>query len=863
MGCFVQLKYDTINVKEQMIRIRKGYLKGYMKAFRTLGVAIGIASLMMMAGCNENTVEKDLSGDSANEAAIGTEIETGSEAVVAVKEENSKSESNHEEEEISFGLKGIEWASAQGDVNVYPATAVIEKREFWGFIDGDGKFVEEPRFDMIEELNINGMRKVLKDGLWGLADGNGKLILAPHYEEIMEFYNGRAVVKKTDLERKQTNYWVVDLNGEVLHGFPDEIESIEVEDHGLAIFKKNAGGDAVTYGIMNSGHEIVYETSNKLRGYFSFEDGYGRFTEDDEEGASYFGLIGMDGKVVLEPRQYAKYDDFVAMSLKKTVVSSRGDDVAEHFVMSSYDKHRKGFSIKNSEGEIVRRGNYTRVGIFVDGFSIVEKSEKYSSKNYGVINGNGEIVIDVGYYDISYLGNGCFSVDDSGEAYPNYSSDYYKKALYDTEGEKLTSTEYYALSRANDDLIIAQDWENTYFLNNRGERAEGMPVIKGMSKVSLVGDLIKNTHSYRDVVYASYYNKQGEKVWEGYNGGKKQVLDNGIVLEKRYVRQNQFTEITYPVISELADKGIQEQLNGKLFERIGKVDNEEEDLRIVEKSFGAQVIGDLLKVDVYGYIYPIGAAHGMPLELNYLFDLKTGHEYRLDELFKAGSPYIETISKIVLDRMEEANEARGPENGYWLEDFQFPEEPAFRLSQDKIEIYFQPYVVGPYAMGFPGFEISFSELLSLIDVEGDLWQLIRKNLSLQEDDAIGNLIGRYEEGMIRAINDNDFSEVADTLKNGSSLYFSQRWLVGQLNEKNVKERLVEFSVEEIIKYGEGEAFDVFVHEKVDVQHGDDAFEEKEYDWIYSVAYVPEEGEYKLTDLRTWTRLYPKTKEKHK
>ena len=305
MGCFVQLKYDTINVKEQMIRIRKGYLKGYMKAFRTLGVAIGIASLMMMAGCNENTVEKDLSGDSANEAAIGTEIETGSEAVVAVKEENSKSESNHEEEEISFGLKGIEWASAQGDVNVYPATAVIEKREFWGFIDGDGKFVEEPRFDMIEELNINGMRKVLKDGLWGLADGNGKLILAPHYEEIMEFYNGRAVVKKTDLERKQTNYWVVDLNGEVLHGFPDEIESIEVEDHGLAIFKKNAGGDAVTYGIMNSGHEIVYETSNKLRGYFSFEDGYGRFTEDDEEGASYFGLIGMDGKVVLEPRQFA------------------------------------------------------------------------------------------------------------------------------------------------------------------------------------------------------------------------------------------------------------------------------------------------------------------------------------------------------------------------------------------------------------------------------------------------------------------------------------------------------------------------------------------------------------------------------
>jgi hypothetical protein len=37
-------------------------------------------------------------------------------------------------------------------------------------------------------------------------------------------------------------------------------------------------------------------------------------------------------------------------------------------------------------------------------------------------------------------------------------------------------------------------------------------------------------------------------------------------------------------------------------------------------------------------------------------------------------------------------------------------------------IYFTPYEIAPYAAGFPTFKIPFTQILNIIDEEGEFWK---------------------------------------------------------------------------------------------------------------------------------------------
>jgi len=81
------------------------------------------------------------------------------------------------------------------------------------------------------------------------------------------------------------------------------------------------------------------------------------------------------------------------------------------------------------------------------------------------------------------------------------------------------------------------------------------------------------------------------------------------------------------------------------------------------------------------------------------FDISTGKEYRLEELFKPGSDYVGTLSKIIERQIKEREipilgEFKGirPNQDYYIAD-------------KALVIYFQLYEITPYAFGFPCFYI--------------------------------------------------------------------------------------------------------------------------------------------------------------
>ena len=61
----------------------------------------------------------------------------------------------------------------------------------------------------------------------------------------------------------------------------------------------------------------------------------------------------------------------------------------------------------------------------------------------------------------------------------------------------------------------------------------------------------------------------------------------------------------------------------------------------------------LLELELNGYNYPFGAAHGMPTKVYAVINLENGRMYELKDLFKPGIDYVKELSRIVGKQIQE------------------------------------------------------------------------------------------------------------------------------------------------------------------------------------------------------------------
>ncbi len=114
----------------------------------------------------------------------------------------------------------------------------------------------------------------------------------------------------------------------------------------------------------------------------------------------------------------------------------------------------------------------------------------------------------------------------------------------------------------------------------------------------------------------------------------------------------------------------------------------------------------LLSVEQRGYLFT-GGAHGNTLYKVSTFDLTTGNELQLADLFKPGSNYLERINKIVAKKV-----AAQPEK--FFGPVEVKDGDQFYFDGKVLVITYAPYEVAPYAAGVVTFVIPAGQLSDIM-----------------------------------------------------------------------------------------------------------------------------------------------------
>lgn len=111
-----------------------------------------------------------------------------------------------------------------------------------------------------------------------------------------------------------------------------------------------------------------------------------------------------------------------------------------------------------------------------------------------------------------------------------------------------------------------------------------------------------------------------------------------------------------------------------------------------------------LPVNYYQYT---GGAHGLTTKVSYNYDLKSGKEIKLKDLFKEGFDYKSIIDKKVREDIAKEKDIYF-ENGALFKGVN--ENQAYYLNKDGVIVYFQQYEIAPYSSGIREFKIPYGEL---------------------------------------------------------------------------------------------------------------------------------------------------------
>ena len=183
-------------------------------------------------------------------------------------------------------------------------------------------------------------------------------------------------------------------------------------------------------------------------------------------------------------------------------------------------------------------------------------------------------------------------------------------------------------------------------------------------------------------------------------------------------------EIYYPQIYGLKNIYVQDKINNSILEAIyeqlkdqGYYDNPETEItgtwELKNDSKG------ILSLTLINYAFS-GGAHGLTKVKGLTFDLSTGKQYELHELFKPKSDYVDLISEKIKKQIKKRDIPV-------LDEF-----TKIRIDQDyyiadlSLVIFFQLYEIAPYVYGIPYFPISIYSLEDIIEEDGPLGKMLSK-----------------------------------------------------------------------------------------------------------------------------------------
>ncbi|HVW67047.1 MAG TPA: DUF3298 domain-containing protein [Candidatus Peribacteraceae bacterium] len=122
--------------------------------------------------------------------------------------------------------------------------------------------------------------------------------------------------------------------------------------------------------------------------------------------------------------------------------------------------------------------------------------------------------------------------------------------------------------------------------------------------------------------------------------------------------------------------------------------------------------------------YMSGAAHPNSYTFSYNYDVDTGAEIKLSDLFKPKSDYLKKLSDLSIAKLidlSKKNQTYYDQKKQWISEGAGPKAENFKtfmIQNGELLLTFDPYQVGPYAEGDQTIEISRPEIIEILSDEG-------------------------------------------------------------------------------------------------------------------------------------------------
>jgi hypothetical protein len=566
------------------------------------------------------------------------------------------------------------------DLHLYPAALKTVKGTKWGYINKNGIFVIKPQYDSAMDFQDNGLAIVVKGNVSGLIDRYGRYIVPLMYSSITEFNEGLAAVVD------DFGFRVIDVRGQILT--PKSYSYIGMYQDGRAVFSNMNEQGSTLYGYLDrQGTEVI---PMQYLSAMDFKDELALVQIKERQ----FALIGLKGEILFT-YNYAN-------------VSNLGDGL-----LPFQPEPNSKYGYIDIKGNVIIQPLYSVALPFSNERAVVNTSVDISNK-YGLIDKEGNFIIKPIYNEIYTLGEDRVAVGIAINPEELYIGSKY--AIADMiNGNFLTDFIYTNISKYDKGYLSVSDDFNTFFLDKNGKVEKSLPIVKGSGTLSFEGDLIKANVDFR--VY--YMNKNGKIVWQ--QNTVISLNSQYKIIELKYNPVKDYL-VYYPQIVGIANENIQKSINEqlKILSQVKPIIDQLPLDYSYSGDFSARFFKkSLLVLELDGYQYYFGAAHGMPTQIYPSINLINGHFYELNDLFKSDSNYVKVLGDIITEQIE-----NDPQYSYIFPDVYkgIAEDQPFYVKEDALYIYFTPYEIAPYAAGFPTFRIPYTEIMTIINKEGEFWR---------------------------------------------------------------------------------------------------------------------------------------------
>ena len=377
---------------------------------------------------------------------------------------------NEKQEEILNNYQNIQPVRLQNitsDLMYEKSILTYEQDGKYGLINFEGKQITKPIYESIEGLPYKeGELLVKKDGKYGVINIKGNQLIDIIYDKISVdgYYTSENTYKYAGyIVSNTTNegyrYGYINYDGKLLlepeYNELSRVIGILDNENAYILCAKNG-----QYGIMKNDEELIpnnyqsieYDESNKV------------FTT---EKSKKYGITNLNGDVIIAPEYsqiditgiylYAKNDQGV------TVYNTSGTqvniDTNVAILNTSNEKYRiridntdgTKYGVINENGEQVIDEKYNYIEYLFDDYFIVSNSES----KLGVINDNDEIKIDINY-------DGLQKIDGTNVIQASITSENIVK-LFSKDLREICSLENAKVENKGDYIKISNNTDTMYF----------------------------------------------------------------------------------------------------------------------------------------------------------------------------------------------------------------------------------------------------------------------------------------------------------------------------------------------------------------------------------------------------------------